>query len=170
MGIESGRADQVVLREFLINMIARNLDKEEGGEVWFPSVDMTFAYEEVPLHEPTKNRIFQIARGKSTGTYRVTTGCYRFTVLPTEFQKLMDLTLVKTNSVLRQRFWFYCNKRNQEWTFNQSERSHESIVSGKFTGECRKMRVSSREHRLVRSQTNKNRHLPGKCKSPRNKR
>ena len=61
---------------------------------------MTYAYGQVPLHELTKKHCnFQIVGGKSTGTYRIITGYYGLTVMPTEFQKLMDLTPVNINSV-----------------------------------------------------------------------
>ena len=83
----------------LIDMIAEKLDKKEG-EVWYSSVDMTHAYGQIPLHDLTKKHCnFQIVGGKSTGTYRFTTGCYGLTVMPSEFQKLMDLTLANINSV-----------------------------------------------------------------------
>ena len=84
----------------LIDMIAEELEKSEG-EAWYSSVDMTYAYGQIPLHELTKRHCnFQIVGGKSTGTYRFTTGYYGLTVMPTEFQKLMDLTLANVNSVI----------------------------------------------------------------------
>ena len=61
---------------------------------------MTYAYGQVSLHELTRRHCnFQIVGRKSTGTYRFTTGYYGLTVMPTEFQKLMDLTLANINSV-----------------------------------------------------------------------
>ena len=85
--------------EHLIDMIAEKLDKE-NGEAWYSSVDMTYAYGQVPLHELTKKHCnFQIVGRKSTGTYRFSTGYYGLTVMPTEFQKLMHATLVYINSV-----------------------------------------------------------------------
>ena len=39
--------------ENLIDMIAEKLDKEKG-EAWYSSVDMTYAYGQVSLHELTK--------------------------------------------------------------------------------------------------------------------
>ena len=90
---------QMPILDNLIDMIAEELEKNEG-EAWYSSVDMTYAYGQVPLHELTKKHCnFQIVRGKSTGTYRFTTGYYGLTVIPTEFQKLMDLTLANINSV-----------------------------------------------------------------------
>ena len=85
--------------ENLIDMIAEELEKSQG-EAWYSSVDMTYAYGQVSLHELTKRHCnFQIVGGISTGTYRFTTGYYGLTVMPTEFQKLMDLTLANINSV-----------------------------------------------------------------------
>ena len=69
--------------ENLFDMIAEKLDKEEG-EAWYSSVDMTYAYGQIPLHELTKKHCnFQIVGGKSTGTYRFITGYYGLTVMPT---------------------------------------------------------------------------------------
>ena len=63
--------------------------------------DMTYAYGQIPLHELTKKHCnFQIVGGKSTGTYRFITGYYGLTVMPTDFQKVMDITLANINSVI----------------------------------------------------------------------
>ena len=72
--------------ENLMDMITERRDSAEG-EVWYPSVDLTYAYGLVPLHALTKHCKFQIISGESTGTYRFVTG---LTVMPTEFQKVMD--------------------------------------------------------------------------------
>ena len=49
-------------------MVAENLDMEEG-EAWFSSVDMTYAYGQIPLHQLTAKQCnFQIIGGESTGT------------------------------------------------------------------------------------------------------
>ena len=54
--------------ENLLDMVANKLDKEEG-DAWFSSVDMTYAYGQVPLHLLTaKHCDFQIIGGDSTGT------------------------------------------------------------------------------------------------------
>ena len=47
---------QVPNLENLIDMIAEKLDKEER-EAWYSSVDMTYAYGQIPLHELTKNTV-----------------------------------------------------------------------------------------------------------------
>ena len=90
---------QMPNRDNLIDMIAEELEKNEK-QAWYSSVDMTYAYGQIPLHELTKRHCnFQIVGAKSTGTYRFTTGYYGLTVMPTEFQKLMDLRLANVNSV-----------------------------------------------------------------------
>ena len=75
-------------------MIALKIDGKEG-EVLYSSVDMKHAYGQVPLDKSTKKHCnFQILCEKSPGTYRFATGHYGLTIMPTEFQKLIDLTLV----------------------------------------------------------------------------
>ena len=55
---------------------------------------------QVPLHSLTaKHCNFQIIGGESTGTYRFVTGFYDLTVMPTEFQKVMDLLFAKFRDV-----------------------------------------------------------------------
>ena len=80
--------------ENLMDMVAEKIEGEEG-EVFYSSVDLKYTYGQVPLHERTARHCnFQIIGGKSTGTYRFVTGHYGLTIMPTEFQKIMDLTLV----------------------------------------------------------------------------
>ena len=80
--------------ENLLDMVAGKIEGEKG-EVIYSSVDLKYAYGQVPLHESTaKHCNFQKVGGKSTGTYRFITGHYGLTIMPTEFQKVMDLTLV----------------------------------------------------------------------------
>ena len=72
-------------------MIAERLDSEIG-EAWYSSLDMTYAYGQIPLYVQTsKHCNFQIIGGESTGTYRFTTFFNGLTVMPTEFQKVMDI-------------------------------------------------------------------------------
>ena len=83
----------------LLDMVAEKLDTEEG-EAWFSSVDMTYAYGQVPLYQLTaKHCNSQIIGGESTGTYRFVTGFYGLSVMPTEFQKVMDNLLAKFREV-----------------------------------------------------------------------
>ena len=87
----------------LMEMIAERLDNS-NGEVWYSSVDLTYAYGQIPLHALTaKHCNFQIIGGESTGTYRFVTGFYGqflWTVMPTDFQKVMDNLLARFREVL----------------------------------------------------------------------
>ena len=67
---------QMQTLENLMDMIAEKIDGK-AGEVWYSSVDMKYAYGQVPLDESTaKHCNFQIIGGKSTSTYRFITGHY----------------------------------------------------------------------------------------------
>ena len=77
--------------ENLLDTVAEKLDSKKG-EAWFSSLEMTYAYIQVPLHLLTaKHCNFQKFGGDSTGTYRFVTVFYGLTVMPTEFQKVMDI-------------------------------------------------------------------------------
>ena len=101
----------------LQDKVAEKLDNE-NGEAWYSSVGMTYAYGQVPLHPLTaKHCNFQIIGGESTGTYRFVTGFYGLTVMPTEFQKVMDLLLSRFREVfVFIVFYFISNQGNQERT------------------------------------------------------
>ena len=67
--------------ENLQDIVAENLDTEER-EACFSSVDMTYAYGQIPLHQLTAKQCnFQIIGGESTGTYRFVTGFYGLSVI-----------------------------------------------------------------------------------------
>ena len=83
--------------EHLVDMLAEQLDNSASGQAWYTSLDMRYAYGQVPLDEKTARHCnFQIIGGKATGTYRFITGFYGLTVMPTEFQKVMDKKLSNT--------------------------------------------------------------------------
>ena len=85
--------------DILLDMVAEKLATEEG-EAWFSSVNMTYAYSQVPLHHLTAKQCnFQVIGGKSTGANRFVTGFYSLSVMPTEFQKVMDNLLAKFREV-----------------------------------------------------------------------
>ena len=80
--------------EHLVDLVAEQLDNKENGEALYTSLDMRYAYGQVPLDEETsKHCNFQIIGGKATGTYRFVTGFYGLTIMPTEFQRAMDQEL-----------------------------------------------------------------------------
>ena len=80
--------------EHLVDMVAEQLDNSASGQAWYTSLDMRYAYGQVPLNEETaRDCNFQKIGGKATGTNRFITGFYGLTVMPTEFQKVMDKKL-----------------------------------------------------------------------------
>ena len=55
--------------EHLVDMVAEQLDTENEGIAWYTSLDMQYAYGQVPLNKETaKHCNFQIIGGKATGT------------------------------------------------------------------------------------------------------
>ena len=73
--------------EHLVGMVAEQ-DTENKGIAWYTSLDMQYAYGQVPLDKQTaKHCNLQIVGGKANGTYRLITDFYGLTVMPTEFQK-----------------------------------------------------------------------------------
>ena len=77
--------------EHLIDIVAEQIDNQDGEKPWYTSSDMRYAYGQVPLDKETaKHCNFQRIAGKATGTYRFTTGFHGLTVMPTEFQKAME--------------------------------------------------------------------------------
>ena len=69
--------------ENLLDMVAEKRDVEKG-DAWFSSVDMTYAYGQVPLYLLTaKHCNFQVIGGESTGTYRFVISFYGLSVMPT---------------------------------------------------------------------------------------
>ena len=77
--------------ENLLDMVAEKL-QNENGEAWYSTLDMSYAYGQVPLHLSTAKLCnFKITGGESEGASRFVTGFYGLTVMPTEFQKVMDI-------------------------------------------------------------------------------
>ena len=80
--------------EHLVDMVAEKLDNPAKGQALYTSLDLRYAYGQVPLDKETARHCnFQILDGRATGIYRFITGCYGLTVIATEFQKAMDKEL-----------------------------------------------------------------------------
>ena len=80
--------------EHLVDLVSEQLDNKKQEKALYTSLDMRYAYGQVPLEEETaKHCNFQIIGVKATGTYRFITGFYGLTIMPTEFQKAMDKEL-----------------------------------------------------------------------------
>ena len=85
----------------LMEMIAQHVAKKTG-HTFYTTLDMTYAYGQVKLSEETAGHCnFQIVGGEATGIYTFITGFYGLTTIPTEFQRIIDLTLAGiTNTVV----------------------------------------------------------------------
>ena len=77
-----------------MKQVAEIINGETEGEVRFTSLDMQYAYGQTELHPETARHCnFQIIGGRATGTYAFNTGFYGLTIMPPEFQKIMDQLL-----------------------------------------------------------------------------
>ena len=81
--------------ECLMDSIAQTITQaSDEGEVLFSTIDLRYAYSQLPLDpETAKHCNFNIIGEQATGTYRFNTGFYGFTDMPAEFQKAIDITL-----------------------------------------------------------------------------
>ena len=80
--------------EELVDTIGQFISEKKQGEVYFTTMDLTYAYGQLPLGEETSVHCnFSLVGGRSTGTYRFWTGFYGLTSMPAEFQRVMDSIL-----------------------------------------------------------------------------
>ena len=78
----------------LVDTIGQLISEKKQGEVYFTTMDLTYAYGQLPLSEETSVHCnFSLVGGRSTGTYRFRTGFYGLTSMPAEFQRVMDSIL-----------------------------------------------------------------------------
>ena len=82
--------------ECRIDSISQEItNKTVEGQAWFTTIDLKYAYSQIPLHPDTAKHLnFNLVSGESTGTYRFLTGFYGLTEMPAKFQKALDSTLV----------------------------------------------------------------------------
>ena len=85
----------------LIDSVAQITTKDVPGKVWFKSLDLKYAFSQLPLSSFTNSPCnFNILCGDATGTYRFKTGFYGLTDIPTEFQKAMNCFLQGLEGVI----------------------------------------------------------------------
>ena len=71
--------------------ISQIIAEKKSGNVYFTTLDFTYAYGQVALKQKTSEQCnFSLVGGKSTGTYRFKNGFYGLTSMPAEFQKVID--------------------------------------------------------------------------------
>ena len=82
--------------EEVVVTIGQLISEKKQGEVYFTTMDLTYAYGQLSLSEETSVHCnFSLVGGRSTGTYRFRTGFYGLTSMPAELQRVMDSILNK---------------------------------------------------------------------------
>ena len=77
--------------EELMDTVGQTISERKPGDVYFSTMDLTYAYGQLPLSPETSVQCnFSLVGGKSTGTYRFRTGFYGLTTMPAEFQRVYD--------------------------------------------------------------------------------
>ena len=72
--------------EELMNAVGQTISEKKSGEIYFSTMDLTYAYKQLPLIQDTSLHCnFSLAGGISTGTYRFETGFYDLTTMPADF-------------------------------------------------------------------------------------
>ena len=80
--------------EELMDIVGQIISERKQGDVFFSTMDLTYAYGQLPLSESTsKHYNFSLVGGRSTGTYRFKTGFYGLTTMPPEIRRVMGAIL-----------------------------------------------------------------------------
>ena len=78
----------------LMDTVGQTISDRKPGDVYFSTMDLTYAYGQLQLSPKTSVQCnFSLVGGKSTGMYRFRTGFYGLTTMPAEFQRVMDTIL-----------------------------------------------------------------------------
>ena len=61
----------------LIDNVAATITGHDERNIWFSSIDLKYAYSQIPLSKKASNQCnFNIVGGEVTGSYRFKTGVY----------------------------------------------------------------------------------------------
>ena len=75
----------------LIANVAVTISGHDERNIWFSSVDLKYAYSQIPLSKKASNQCnFNIVGGEVTGSYRFKTRFYGLGDMPNEIQRIMD--------------------------------------------------------------------------------
>ena len=76
--------------------MAQVVKSDKSKQTLFSTLDLRYAYSQILLDKATSEQCnCSHIGGNATGTYQFQTGLYGLTDMPTEFQKALDLTLIK---------------------------------------------------------------------------
>ena len=79
-----------------MDAVGQTISEKKSGEIFFSTMDLTYAYGQLPLSQDTSVHCnFFLVGGRSTGTYRFKTGFYDLKTMPAEFQRVMDSILLE---------------------------------------------------------------------------
>ena len=82
--------------EELLDTVGQTISETKSGDIYFTTMDLTYAYGQLPLNAETSVQCnFSLIGGRSTGLYRIKTGFYGVTTMPAEFQRAMDCILAE---------------------------------------------------------------------------
>ena len=82
--------------EELMDTVGQTISEKKSGDIYFTTMDLTYAYDQLPLNAETSVQCnFSLIGGRSTGLYRFKTGFYGVTTMPAEFQRAMDCILAE---------------------------------------------------------------------------
>ena len=82
--------------EELKDTVRQTIREGKTEDVYFSTMDLTYAYGQLPLSPKTSVQCnFLLVGRKSTGTYRFRTGFYGLTTMPAEFQRVLDVILLE---------------------------------------------------------------------------
>ena len=74
----------------LIDNVAVTISGHDERNIWFSSIDLKYAYSQIPLSKKASNQCnFNIGGGEVTGSYRFKTRFYGLGDMPNEFQRIM---------------------------------------------------------------------------------
>ena len=80
--------------DLLLDNVAQTVKFDTKEQTMFSSLDLRYAYSEIPLDKKTREQCnFSRIGGNATGTYQIQTGFYGLTDMPAEFQEAIDLIL-----------------------------------------------------------------------------
>ena len=77
--------------ELLLDNIAQVLKSDKSQQTLFSTLDLRYAYSQIPLDKTNKQHCnFSLIGGNATGIYQFQTGFYGLTDMTAEFQKGID--------------------------------------------------------------------------------
>ena len=85
--------------DLLLDNIAQVVKSDKSNQTLFTTLDLRYAYSEIPLDKTTREQCnFSLIGGNATGTNQFQTSFYGLTDMQAEFQQAVDPTLTNCNN------------------------------------------------------------------------